>query len=445
MAKSFTDHLSSTVRTTKDAVRFGPLKVRRFPAVPTDIEGRNGDLVIIDDTAEVSDKNAESRIPTNVELCQKIPLVVTGGDFTITTVAGVFTITIASLDDFVEAVNRAQIPGVNLEHDPRGSVTLNTIASTWADGSSDLPSVLGLAGAQAGTSTIAVGRWECISFPGSVNVSEDGTLVGNFNDINFTGPGVSSVVDAGSGRVTVTITGGGAGGGPGYGMFALDTGSTTATIASENITFTGTGITTTGTNGGAGLDVIDFELDIADLPAGGPPAETDEIAVNIGGTTVRTPISDLPVTQITGLDITTINGQPMLTLEDTTRGNKILSVAEQTLTYAENQLGDQDWIRVANANDIDSGYVMDFDGTLVFATGHCENTGVGVSKDVRLFINGVDNGVVGTLSGGADVSFTSTTLDIDFSQGDKIRLRADNGAGGAIQDTIVKLTVKWRG
>jgi len=81
---------------------------------------------------------------------------------------------------------------------------------------------------------------------------------------------------------------------------------------------------------------------------------------------------------------------------------------------------------------------------VVFATGHCEDTG-GNSKEIHLYIEGVDSATLGTLSGGADVSFSDNTLDVDFSQGDKIRCRAHDGSGGEIDDTVVKVTVKWRG
>lgn len=145
------------------------------------------------------------------------------------------------------------------------------------------------------------------------------------------------------------------------------------------------------------------------------------------------------------MTVRVVNGQPMLMLTDTTRGspNKILSVAEQNLVFSENQLTENDWLDIGNAIDADSGYIADFDGTVVFATGHCENTNVN-SKNIHLFINGVDQGSVGALSGGTDASFINTTLDVDFVQGDKIRLQAQQGTGGGIQDTVVKLTVKWR-
>jgi len=60
-----------------------------------------------------------------------------------------------------------------------------------------------------------------------------------------------------------------------------------------------------------------------------------------------------------------------------------------------------------------------------------------------LFVNDVDQGSIGTLNG-VDVSFVNTTLDIDFNQTDKIRLQAQQGSGGAIGNTLIKLTLKRR-
>ncbi len=147
---------------------------------------------------------------------------------------------------------------------------------------------------------------------------------------------------------------------------------------------------------------------------------------------------------ITGLTTTIINGHPMLTLEDTTRSDKVLTIAENVLLFAENKLADLDWINIANAQDAESGFIATFDGTVVNISAHCENTGAN-SKKIRLYINGVDTADLGDLLGGANATINDTTLDIDFVQGDRIRLRAINGSGGNIQDTVIKLTVKWRG
>ena len=112
--------------------------------------------------------------------------------------------------------------------------------------------------------------------------------------------------------------------------------------------------------------------------------------------------------------------------------------------FAENKIADLDWIQISNAQDAESGFIATFDGTVVNISAHCENTG-GNSKEIRLYIDGVDTADLGTLSGGVNATINDTTLDIDFSQGDRLRLRAINGVGGNIQDTVIKLTVKWRG
>jgi len=143
-----------------------------------------------------------------------------------------------------------------------------------------------------------------------------------------------------------------------------------------------------------------------------------------------------------------INGQPTVVFGDTTRleGSpataKLLSIAEQPIMFSENKLGDQDWIAIGDAIDADSGYIADFDATIVYASAHCEDTGAN-SKDIHLYVDGVDNGSIGTLSGGANATFINNTIDVDLDQGDRIRLRAE-GATGAIQDTVAKLTLKWR-
>ncbi len=152
-----------------------------------------------------------------------------------------------------------------------------------------------------------------------------------------------------------------------------------------------------------------------------------------------------------GLTVTIINGQPILTLEDITRANKILSVSENPIMFSENILTNNDWIRIASASDRASGYVADFDGTIVSATGHCKRVNNN-DKAIRLYTQGVDRGSIFTFFGSGEDYEINTTLNIDFNQGDKIRLVAKNilsgspptPTSGRIQDTVVKLVLKWR-
>lgn len=83
-------------------------------------------------------------------------------------------------------------------------------------------------------------------------------------------------------------------------------------------------------------------------------------------------------------------------------------------------------------------------GTIVFASGTCENTNAN-NKDIHLYINGIDEGSIGSLFGGTNAVFINNTLNVDIDQGDLIRLRAVDSSTGRIEDTVVKLTLKWRG
>lgn len=162
------------------------------------------------------------------------------------------------------------------------------------------------------------------------------------------------------------------------------------------------------------------------------------------GIVLTRPLSSAPTTGTVSTSV--INGQTMPTFPDPQRASKVLSIAEQNHIFSRNRLSDQDWIRVGGAADAASGYVAEFDGTIVYASGHCEDSGA-ASKDIHVFINGVDQGSIGTLTGGADVNFTNVTLNLDFLQGDLIRLQAVDtpaSAAGNIQDTIIKLTTKHR-
>lgn len=147
---------------------------------------------------------------------------------------------------------------------------------------------------------------------------------------------------------------------------------------------------------------------------------------------------------IPGMSITIINGQPKLTLEDTTRANKILSVAELPIVYSENNLKNNDWVQIGTANNADTAYIAQFDGTIVSATAQCENVRNN-DKNIHLYINNVDHGSIGSLIGPTLDTFINTTIDIDFNQADSLRLRAKDGIQGKIEDTVIKLVLKWRG
>lgn len=145
-----------------------------------------------------------------------------------------------------------------------------------------------------------------------------------------------------------------------------------------------------------------------------------------------------------GLTTSTINGQPIVTYTDSTR-TKQLSVESNTLSFGEKKVDHLDWLNlVGDAVHADTGYIAPLNGTLVMATGMTVETN-GNTKDIHLFVNGVDQGSIGQLTGAGPIdTFTSTTLDIDFAQGDRLRLQGQGSGTSKIDDTQVTLYIRWR-
>ena len=140
--------------------------------------------------------------------------------------------------------------------------------------------------------------------------------------------------------------------------------------------------------------------------------------------------------------LATIGGNIQPAFVDTGRGSKTLTASTNLYQWAEAVLSDNDWMQVGHASDSLSGHVMPFNGTIVGATFHCEN-GNGNAKEINWYLNGALQGTLFTATGAADDIQTSNLLNIDFTAGDKIRMRAGT-TGGSIQDTIVMLYVRWR-
>ena len=586
-----TAKINDELRITKSALRFGALQVSRVQTLPPNTVGRNGDIVIVDDTAESVEQTIAIRhIPENADLCQKIPFVITPGTFTIDNGTTVFTITITGLDDVVDAVNAANIPAFSAFVDIqdnlfRGPIIFRGPPVTIADGTSDFPSVVGIAGVfPGGDLAVPTGRWLC--FPaGGIDLEFGGAPVagGPFDILDFTGTGVTSIVDAGGGEATITISAGAAPG-PAYGVIVGDVGTATATIASETITFGGIGVTVTSTDAGAGFDTVDFDLDISDLPAGVTVALTDEIGVDqaaapnvrftftdvvedldipfgittnglitrtaadtytsrsiiasttaglegadvvngdgvagnpeigvditnlvssvsnlgatdelivfdgtnnlsysgqqiadgatvlagpnlwetidadtgstsantrtdtltiAGGTSITTSIAGDTVTIDSAFTISTINGQPVPTFSDTTRGPKQLSIETIALVWSDTSLAADEYLEFQEANNADAGFSPPHNATIVKASGVTEDNNGPGARDIDLFVNGaLDTSGILTFTGApsGQEEVRDVTLNIDVTAGNIVHLRGDSGAN-ALADVAVVLFFKWR-
>lgn len=175
-------------------------------------------------------------------------------------------------------------------------------------------------------------------------------------------------------------------------------------------------------------------------------AATDEVALFDGTNNVSMNGQQIAdgVQALLGLPVfvkSTINGQEVVTVADGTRGDKLLSVDSNTFMWSENSLGNNDWVQIAGASDADSGYIMPMDGTIVMATAHCENATNASTINIYNGASTTTVGAAGSFTASANAQFVNTTLNIDFVQGDRIRLR---NVGGTINDTVISMYVKWR-
>jgi len=144
---------------------------------------------------------------------------------------------------------------------------------------------------------------------------------------------------------------------------------------------------------------------------------------------------------IPDISMSDINGQQIATIPDSTRADKELSVDSNTFMWSENALSNNDWIEIAGARDADSGYIMPLDGTIVMATAHCENAQEASTINIYNGASTTPVAAAGSFVVSPNAQFVNTTLNVDFNQGDRIRLR---NVGGNLRDTAVSIFVKWR-
>ena len=217
----------------------------------------------------------------------------------------------------------------------------------------------------------------------------------------------------------------------------------------------GDGLAVTNGDGVAGDPTL--ELDIDGTPAAGENiAATDEfVGMNASAATaaganqkftgqeVADGVAD--ILNLNDLEIVDIDGESVLVITDTNRGNKKLSVSETPIVFSEQFVGNNDWISIGNAVSAEVGYIMPHDATIVKVTAHTSDDNNN-SKTIRLYVDGVDTAAIVSftaVNGENEYRNTSSTINYDVSRDQKIRLRGD-AAGGSVNGLTVTLWVKWR-
>jgi hypothetical protein len=161
-------------------------------------------------------------------------------------------------------------------------------------------------------------------------------------------------------------------------------------------------------------------------------AGTDTLTIGYNGMTFQS---------ITGFD-----GNPSEELAfrtDSTRSNKNLSLESAQLSYSERRISNNGWMDIGNAFDATTGWIMPYDGTVVRCTG--QSSDPSATWDFDLYVDGVNTGSLITLSGSGNQIDTNTAADVNFSSGQKLRIRTNRVSGGGTGgDTAVTLWVKWR-
>jgi len=143
----------------------------------------------------------------------------------------------------------------------------------------------------------------------------------------------------------------------------------------------------------------------------------------------------------TGLTVTTINGQEILTLVDITRTNKILSTDTTVITFSKNAIKKNTWMAIGSASNAINGYLPMLNATIVGITGQARN---GNGKALDLYIDNVNTMQVAIFPTAIDSRFVVSDLNIDINQGQKISLRG-SAVGGNTNEASASLILRWRG
>ncbi len=202
-----------------------------------------------------------------------------------------------------------------------------------------------------------------------------------------------------------------------------DTGSEIAIRVDDQLNIVGDGIVTTSV-----------------VRSGSPTSVTLTVLATAGS----------PVINI-GLDVSTIEGNEVLTLIDVVRPGspagsptigKVLSVETVTKVWEKDKLSAGTWLSLGSAITNVMNYTVLRPATIIGASavaGDCR----GNARALELYINGIITTVLGTLSGSGIQTFETNNLDINLAKGDYVQIRGSL-VGNRIDEVVAQLYLKWR-
>ena len=145
---------------------------------------------------------------------------------------------------------------------------------------------------------------------------------------------------------------------------------------------------------------------------------------------------------VSGLALTTIGGQEILTVVDTTRGNKILSSATMEFDFDKGQIKTNSWMSVASATDANNGHAIPLNATIVGIAGQAATGG---GRTINLYVDNVlSTTTLATFPNNSDSRILDMTLNVDLTAGQKIQLRGGSTGSNTGKASVI-LFIKWRG
>lgn len=128
--------------------------------------------------------------------------------------------------------------------------------------------------------------------------------------------------------------------------------------------------------------------------------------------------------------------------EDGSRSYAVLSMSETTLVFNEQMSANEDFLSISSFAHSDAGYVMPHNGRIVKVSGRTASQSPG-TKYVDLLIDDTENQDVLIFGASTSESQYSTTINISFLAGERIRAKTRMGPGVKMHHLNIIMWIRW--